>query len=306
MREESATQRKKLIQSNPSLHLSLTRLALRNLPKNITSKDLKALAREAVVGFAKDVKDGLRAQLSKEEEARGGEEMREAEKQRKLKGKGIVKQAKIVFEGREGSKVSEESGAGRSRGYGFIEYSSHRWALMGLRWLNGHEVENENGKKQRLIVEFAIENAQVVARRKEKEEKARTRSQEVLKARASGEIPEKEKKELSRDAVMARTRKGVKPSGKGRPSYAKGKLRGSLNENSSKGGDKQQGVKRKRGGRESEAERDTASKVKPTKAEQKKSKSDSPTGEEGKLARRIQIIAKKRAIRRARKTGRSA
>jgi nucleolar protein 4 len=141
MREDSATQRKKLIQNNPTLHISLTRLSIRNLPRNINSKDLKALAREAVVGFAKDVKSGLRAQLSKEEEARGGEEMRKAEKQRKAKGKGIVRQAKIVFEGREGAKIPEESGAGRSRGYGFVEYSSHRWALMGLRWLNGHALE---------------------------------------------------------------------------------------------------------------------------------------------------------------------
>ena len=38
---------------------------------------------------------------------------------------------------------------------------------MGLRWLNGHAVKTEDGKSQRLIVEFAIENAQIVARRKE-------------------------------------------------------------------------------------------------------------------------------------------
>ena len=169
-----------------------------------------------MVGFAKDVKSGLRAQLSKEEEARGGEEMREAEKQRKAKGKGIVRQAKIVFEGREGSKVSEDSGAGRSRGYGFVEYSSHRWALMGLRWLNGHAVTSAAGKKQRLIVEFAIENAQVVARRKEKEEKARTRSKEVLEAREKGEAPAKEKKVLSKDSLMKKTRVGSKGGGGGK------------------------------------------------------------------------------------------
>ncbi|TVY42690.1 putative RNA-binding protein [Lachnellula subtilissima] len=216
MREDSATQRKKLIQNNPTLHLSLTRLSIRNLPKNINSKDLKALAREAAVGFAKDVKAGLRAQLSKEEESRGGDEMRDAEKQRKLKGKGIVRQAKIVFEGREGAKVSEESGAGRSRGYGFVEYSSHRWALMGLRWLNGHAVENSSGKKQRLITEFAIENAQVVSRRKEREEKARVRSKEVLDAREKGDAPAKEKMAPRKDTVMAKTRKGMKGK-KGRP-----------------------------------------------------------------------------------------
>lgn len=171
MREESAAQRKKQIQSNPSLHISLTRLAVRNIPREISSKELKALAREAVVGFAKDVKEGRREALSKEELARGGDEDREAEHKRKEKGKGVVKQTKIVFENREGSKVAEGDGAGRSRGYGFIEYSSHRWALMGLRWLNGHEMTNAAGKTYRLIVEFAIENAQVVARRNDRQTK---------------------------------------------------------------------------------------------------------------------------------------
>ncbi|KAI1654508.1 RNA-binding domain-containing protein [Daldinia decipiens] len=174
IREDSAAQRKKLIESNPSLHLSLTRLAIRNIPRDLDSKKLKALAREAVVGFAKDVKEGRREPLSKEENARGGGEDKEAERRRKEKGKGIVKQAKIVFENKEGSKVPEVDGASKSRGYGFIEYSSHRWALMGLRWLNGHALKTPTGKTQRLIVEFAIENAQVVARRKDNQERQRT------------------------------------------------------------------------------------------------------------------------------------
>ena len=175
VREASAKQRQKLIKSNPSLHLSLTRLSVRNIPRSVSSKDLKALAREAVVGFAKDVKAELRQPLSKEELNRGADIMREAEKLRKQQGKGIVKQATIVFEGREGAKVPEKSGAGRSRGYGFIEYVSHRNALMGLRWLNGHAVKSSGGepgdKAKRLIVEFAIENAQVVSRRREREVK---------------------------------------------------------------------------------------------------------------------------------------
>lgn len=197
MRSASAKQRQQIIRSNPSLHLSLTRLSVRNIPRSITSKDLKALAREAVVGFAKDVKDGKRTKLSREELVRGGEEMLAAEKGRKKAGKGIVKQAKVVFEGREGKKVNEAEGAGRSRGYGFIEYYTHRAALMGLRWMNGHavgyKVEAEKSKKgkgrgrqtqeqvreemedrkKRLIVEFAIENAQVVHRRFEREKKSR-------------------------------------------------------------------------------------------------------------------------------------
>ena len=222
LREDSIQQRQTLIRSNPSLHLSLTRLSVRNLPRNITSKTLKALAREAIVGFARDVKAGLRNRLSKEELSRGGAELKETEKARKVKGKGIVRQAKIVFEGREGKKVSEDSGAGRSRGYGFIEYTSHRWALMGLRWLNGYDAGNALNKekgtvaagegileKKRLIVEFAIENAQVVGRRQEKEANARERS--ILSfEKKRGETSFQATRSLSRDTLMARTRKGMK------------------------------------------------------------------------------------------------
>jgi nucleolar protein 4 len=189
MREESATLRRKQIQENPSLHLSLTRLSIRNIPRTITSKDLKALARQAIVGFAADVKSGKRNKLSREEVMRGGQAMLVAEKQRKKRGVGIVKQAKIVFETEKGSKVNEDSGAGRSRGYGFVEYYTHRNALMGLRWLNGHAVDYKvkgetpkskkaakealEDKRKRLIVEFAIENANVVSRRSTREDQAK-------------------------------------------------------------------------------------------------------------------------------------
>ncbi|ROW12595.1 hypothetical protein VMCG_00131 [Cytospora schulzeri] len=180
LREQSAQQRKKQVQGNPSLHISLTRLAIRNLPRNMDSKEFKQLARQAVVGFASDVREGKRQPLSKEELARGGAEDREAERRRKEKGVGVVKQAKIVYEAKDGKKVDEKSGAGKSRGYGFIEYSSHRWALMGLRWLNGHPLKNEAGRTVRLIVEFAIENAQVVSRRRANESRARQKRSEVV------------------------------------------------------------------------------------------------------------------------------
>ncbi|TGJ86679.1 hypothetical protein E0Z10_g2099 [Xylaria hypoxylon] len=220
IREQSAAQRKKLIQSNPSLHISLNRLAVRNIPRNIDSKSLKALAREAIVGFASDVKAERRQPLSKEENSRGGEEDKEAERRRKEKGKGIVKQTKIMFENKEGSKVTEVDGAGKSRGYGFIEYTSHRWALMGLRWLNGHAVESENGKTQRLIVEFAIENAQVVARRKELQ--AKTRSYQPGGGRE--------------DTVENKARFGPRSLPKGKDfSVSKGKWQGQNGKDKSKG-----------------------------------------------------------------------
>ncbi|KAJ6094723.1 hypothetical protein N7467_002236 [Penicillium canescens] len=180
MREESFKQRETFIKKNPALHLSLTRLAIRNIPRHINSKDLKQLARESVVNFAKDVKKGVRQPLSREEQQRSRDTMKELEQLRKQKKMGIVRQAKVVFETREGTKVSEKSGGGRSRGYGFIEYFTHRHALMGLRWLNCHAIQvppsvqdEDKDKKKRLVVEFAIENAQVVKRRNELQAKSR-------------------------------------------------------------------------------------------------------------------------------------
>lgn len=221
IREDSAKQRQALIRSNPSLHLSLIRLSVRNLPRMVTSKDLKELARRAVVGFATDVKAGKRQPLSKEEVARGGDAAKEAERARKAKGKGIVKQAKIVFEGLEGGKVQEKSGAGRSRGYGFIEYTSHRWALMGLRWLNGHAVGPQivegqqktvasDGRKKRLIVEFAIENAQVVARRHEREFNARETSRKAIQRRKEEETSQPSSKKAGKTSIKTESTTGQK------------------------------------------------------------------------------------------------
>ncbi|KAJ5683237.1 hypothetical protein N7462_006402 [Penicillium macrosclerotiorum] len=185
LREASFKQREALIKKNPSLHLSLTRLSIRNIPRHITSKDLKQLARQAVVGFATDVSNSLRQPLSKEEQARSSEDMKDLEHLRKTKKQGIVRQAMVVYETREGTKVPEKSGAGRSRGYGFIEYFTHRHALMSLRWLNGHAIdipanneEVDKDKKKRLIVEFAIENAQVIKRRNELQAKRREQAKE--------------------------------------------------------------------------------------------------------------------------------
>lgn len=216
MRQASQAQRKKMVQSNPSLHLSLTRLALRNIPRNIGSKELKELARKAIVGFATDVKEGRRRPLSKEENARDGKDAKEKEQERRAKGKGIVRQAKIVFETTQGTKVTEKSGGGKSRGYGFIEYTSHHWALMGIRYLNGLQLDNDVGKKQRLIVEFAIENAQVVQRRRANEEKSR-QQQEQNKERPSTARPDKkfqgkrQKSSMKDDKERSRGRKGGKP-----------------------------------------------------------------------------------------------
>jgi len=188
LREKSYKLRVQQLNKNPSLHLSLTRLAIRNLPRAMNSKALKALGRKAVVQFATEVKEEKRQPLSKEEINRSvkykhelGEFETEQDKDKKKndKHKGVVKQAKVIME------VKGSGDHGRSRGYGFIEFRDHKTALMGLRWLNAHEVtiaeitegltaeekktaELEGLSKRRLIVEFAVENAQVVKRRRDK------------------------------------------------------------------------------------------------------------------------------------------
>ncbi|ORY16953.1 hypothetical protein BCR34DRAFT_75036 [Clohesyomyces aquaticus] len=305
LREASAKQRKQLIQSNPSLHLSLTRLSIRNIPRSITSKDLKALARRAVVGFAEDVKAGKREKLNKEERLRGGADMLVAEKMRKKRGKGIVKQAKIVFETPEGSKVAEDAGAGRSRGYGFIEYYTHRSALMGLRWLNGHAVdyrvkgELPKGKKQakeamedrkkRLIVEFAIENANVVHRRNDMEQKAREQQPQ----------PNGQGKAVG----YGNGRMGTAGADAEAPGKGKGKGKGGLK-------------KRKRDSEPQETQMGSGPR-KGTAGVKKGTSSGATTGDaedgkdkdkdkDGKLAQRSDIIRKKRMARRAKKAGKRA
>ncbi|KAL4790642.1 hypothetical protein BDV19DRAFT_382194 [Aspergillus venezuelensis] len=274
MREDSFKQRQNFIRKNPSLHFSLTRLSVRNIPRHITSKDLKQLAREGIVGFARDVKAKQRQPLSREEMDRASEEMRQAEALRKKKGVGVVRQAKIVFEGRDGSKVAEGSGAGRSRGYGFIEYYTHRHALMGLRWLNGHAIsppknvaEDLKDRKKRLIVEFAIENAQVVKRRAELQEKTR---QFRDKRKEGGDGDD----EGTRDRSRSNSRKG-------------GPRNGGPKRNDNRNGDRKNG-------------NDNTANVKKRKRSEGKDES-LDTDEQNKVAKRNRIIAKKRMQRKSRR-----
>ena len=333
LREASIKQRKSLIQNNPSLHLSLTRLSIRNLPRSITAKDLKFLAREAVVGFATEVKAGKRQPLSKEELSRGGDEEKEAEAERRRRGKGVIRQVKIIEE------KSGAGGGGRSRGYGFIEYVSHRWALMGLRWLNGREVggglelpiagipgrrekmaerekalsatasakgklgkgrEANNTKllelpvnhslpqerKKRLVVEFALENAQVVHRRKETEKKWR----EIAKERKAKEAP----------GGSGTGGKGGKDKGgrdgKHGKEFRTGKREPKRGEKGEAANGAGAGSKRKRG---SDDKTDARASKKPTVGGDAATKKGPKSEEDSKRAAANRHIAKKRQMKRA-------
>lgn len=186
LREKLYKLRVQQLNKNPTLHLSLTRLAIRNLPRAMNERALKALGRKAIVQFATEVKEEQRVGLLKEELTRlvkhkhdtGEFQQKLTDAKRKTKQTGVVKQAKVIMEVKGSGEV------GRSRGYGFIEFRDHKCALMGLRWLNAHEVTRDElkeglseeeqktveleGSKRRLIAEFAIENAQVMKRRRDK------------------------------------------------------------------------------------------------------------------------------------------
>ncbi|CUM67789.1 uncharacterized protein PRCAT00005494001 [Priceomyces carsonii] len=227
MREQSYKLRVQQLKKNPTLHLSLTRLAIRNLPRAMNSKALKSLGRKAVVQFATEVKEEKRQPLSKEEVGRSLKDKKDnldPEAEKKSKKKGVVRQAKVVQE------VKGSGETGRSKGYGFVEFRDHKTALMGLRWLNAHEVsipeilegltEEERAKakleglaKRKLIVEFAIENAEVIKRRRDKIKQHRHSGAISKRRREEGDDGEEERKEDIKKYKTSKSRKDSKKKG---------------------------------------------------------------------------------------------
>jgi nucleolar protein 4 len=88
---------------SPNFHVSTTRLALHNLPKDLMEKDLKELVIKAV-------------------------------KSRASKQHPVVKQVKILRDEVKGMP----SVGGRSRGAAFVEFTEHQHALVALRVLNNN------------------------------------------------------------------------------------------------------------------------------------------------------------------------
>jgi nucleolar protein 4 len=155
---------------------------------------LKRFATHAIQAFEEEVVAGSRMGLSEEELARDEPTPDEDKSRGKGKLTPRVRQAKIV---RQADRVDPLTGKGRSKGYGFLELHEHADALRVLRWANNNpevpplfaawwsaelaeekkradsarvekitEVESRTKPpKGTLVVEFSIENAQVVQRR---------------------------------------------------------------------------------------------------------------------------------------------
>ncbi|KAE9410201.1 hypothetical protein BT96DRAFT_953357 [Gymnopus androsaceus JB14] len=167
-RTSSFSARKTLLKSNP---LSLQRL-------------LRRLSVHATKTFNSEVKNGKRAGLTPDElhvepDPDAEQETTDKGKKKPFVRKTGVQQAKLV---RQQERIDPVTGKGRSKGYGFVEMHTHADALRVLRWANNNPSVGElfegwwkeelkdllkaEKSKGTLIVEFSIENIQVVQRRK--------------------------------------------------------------------------------------------------------------------------------------------
>ncbi|CAO3693386.1 unnamed protein product [Rhizopus stolonifer] len=146
-RQMSFSSRKKLISNNPALYISKTRLSIRNLPIHVDDKELKSVGISSISKFKNEVKGSIRTDLTKEEKEDGWHYLPR------------IKQAKII---RSKDRMDVGTNQLRSKGYGFLEFSTHAHALASLRYLNNNP---SVFKGKRLIVEFSLENKDVVDRR---------------------------------------------------------------------------------------------------------------------------------------------
>ncbi len=115
---------------NVNLFVSKTRLSIRNIPRTTTDKALRAI-------FIAQVREMIKAnpKLKRDKEGWGKH--------------GPIKQLRILVDR-----------AGTSRGYGFVEFVKHEYALHVLRHSNNNPTLF--GPNHRLVVAFAIENINAI------------------------------------------------------------------------------------------------------------------------------------------------
>ena len=135
-RVTSFNTRRSLVNSNPSLYISKTRLSLRQLPPFATDRLLKRLAIHATREFEDEAKEGTRKGLAEDELADDTYSLSShAGKKKRGERQTPVCQAKIV---RQTDRLDPLTGLGKSKGYGFLEMRTHKDALRVLRWANNN------------------------------------------------------------------------------------------------------------------------------------------------------------------------
>jgi nucleolar protein 4 len=182
-RQRAQTEKKKKLQ-NPLFFVSPTRLAIRNLPKAFTDRELRELCLNAA---KTGIKKGIvkRTDMEQFRAAQGSEYIMQQHQ--------LLSNGKVVKPGSDldavppavgknclkGAKIMLDmqrirGGAPQSRGYGFADFTHHAHALACLRELNnskapepaagsaGSSSRDREEAPGKLIVEFSLENMQKV------------------------------------------------------------------------------------------------------------------------------------------------
>lgn len=192
-RLDSFNTRRKLLESNPSLYISKTRLSIRQIPLYATDRTLKRLGLYAVREFDAEVKDGKRDPLTREElQDTTVSPVALAANKKNTGRKTPVMQSKVE---RQTDRVDGVTGMGRSKGYGFLEMRTHQDALKVLRWANN------NPDISPLMKEWVtVELEELAQREKEK----------LLKAREAQPKPDDlDDQELKYKKLQAKVKEGV-------------------------------------------------------------------------------------------------
>jgi nucleolar protein 4 len=189
MRESSYKQRLQQLKKHAHFFLSPTRLSIRNLPKRMTEKTLKAVVRKYTTSWIerqmKEWRDGTLGRTERLEWAQLlhaiqphthldtitptslSDTIKTAMKRL------IVKQVKLI---RDPSHMDRKSAGedgkqvGVSRGYAFVEFTHHVHALACLRALN-NQVDVDGMESRRPLVEFALENRLILKKREERKKR---------------------------------------------------------------------------------------------------------------------------------------
>ncbi|KAI8903564.1 hypothetical protein EDD86DRAFT_184714, partial [Gorgonomyces haynaldii] len=211
-RKEQYVARKKLLQQNPNLFISKTRLSVRGIDSFVNDQILRQTAKTGVIKFWEEIKEGKREPLEREVlEEEEAQSIKPAPERRIL-----IKQAKVLL---DLEKSDTKQKVGKSKGFGFVEFEHHTDALACLRWMNNNpDAFSQDGKKaKRPIVEFATENNLVLKRREERSRNAKLKNAKTedktskkRPAEDDGEQPAKKKKSFKERMLERQEKRAAK------------------------------------------------------------------------------------------------
>eukprot|EP01033_Poteriospumella_lacustris_P001229 gene1229-895_t len=212
-RTRAQADKKKKLQ-NPLFFVSHERLSIRNLAKHVKDHDLKILCLKATkAGLNKDLVS--LQDMQNLQQAQGLQDLRSLPT---FDSKTCIRSAKVILDlDRAAKDAANKAAAAPSRGYGFVEFSHHAFALACLRELN-HNAAYEQMAQQvagkdkeartRLIAEFSLENIRKVKILKDRQDRVETRREQqraLSNATAEEKLArKKEKRRLQREQKRQR------------------------------------------------------------------------------------------------------